>query len=197
MYPYWIASLACILMILSLTYYMSILRVRTNLADWAMLGILITAAALGYCGYQTLDETAGFDTGFNCLDVIARVDEDFMFSIGCNNKYTDISPLASELDCEKSLITEDWEEGDGLFACLNQNCCAVIRNSIRAYFEIMAITAFVVSTLAGVVAILSFFTRKELYPKDDKQGYIVLAILMGSLFFSSFYALFIVLPASI
>lgn len=83
---------------------------------------------------------------------------------------------------------EDWD-GEG-YACLNTECCTVLRNNVKISFIVTGVMAFALGILAIFLVIFACFLKSDLetYQRDDNKCdvLVIIFIILMTLFIGGF-----------
>lgn len=98
--------------------------------------------------------------GEECYDFMSMVDQKYINSLGCGEKYLNVTNT-DLLSCEKNRQRYIWEER-GSYGCLNTLCCQVLITDSKAKFDYLAIC----SMCAVVMVLISLWTCYYFYYKE-------------------------------
>lgn len=137
------------------TYYEhpSTVRVYGGLNLVFMIGLLICCLVFGH--FSALFDQ---ELPYSCLDTMAIIDQEYMGTIGCPDKYIARNYTAEALPCQNEEIRLIWEDNVGVLAaarsteygCLNTDCCPLVATNSDLRFHILLLLSLTAFVYAGL-----------------------------------------------
>jgi hypothetical protein len=102
---------------------------------------------------------------YSCLDTMAIIDQDYMSSIGCPDKYVARDYAADSLPCHHEEIRLIWEDNVGVvaaarsteFGCLNTDCCPLVATNSALRFHILLLLSIGALVYAALCLLTSCY----------------------------------------